>query len=86
MNKDMNTVSTMCLNELKDGESGCVAVLDTSAALRARLRELGLIEGTRVTKVCTAFSGTPCAYNIRGAIIALRGTDTKGITVAKCME
>lgn len=86
MNRDMNTVNIICLNELKDGESGCVAVLDTSTALRTRLRELGLIEGTRITKVCTAFSGTPCAYNIRGAIIALRGSDTKGITVAKCME
>ena len=83
MSRDMNAIS---LNELKDGESGCVTVLDTSAALRARLRELGLIEGTRITKVCTAFSGTPCAYNIRGAIIALRNSDSKDIKVTRFME
>ncbi|MGN0115508.1 MAG: ferrous iron transport protein A [Acutalibacteraceae bacterium] len=71
------------MNELKNGESGYVTVLDTNISLRSRLRELGLIEGTKITKVCTAFPGSPCAYNIRGAIIALRNSDTNDIKVVK---
>lgn len=74
---------SISINKLKDGESGVITVLDTNIALRSRLRELGLIEGTRVTKICTAFLGSPCAYNIRGAIIALRNSDTNEIKVAK---
>lgn len=70
------------INELKNGESGYITALHTNTALRSRLRELGLIEGTMVTKVCTAFLGSPCAYNIRGAIIALRNSDTNEIKVA----
>lgn len=74
---------SISINKLKDGESGVITFLDTNIALRSRLRELGLIEGTRVTKICTAFLGSPCAYNIRGAIIALRNSDTNEIKVAK---
>ena len=78
-----NEQKEMSLNELENGECGYVTVLDTNISLRSRLRELGLIEGTKVTKVCTAFLGSPCAYNIRGAIIALRNSDTNDIKVIR---
>lgn len=78
-----NETKTISINELENGESGYITVLDTNISLRSRLRELGLIEGTKVTKVCTAFLGSPCAYNIRGAIIALRNSDTNKIKVIK---
>lgn len=78
-----NETKTISINELENGESGYITVLDTNISLRSRLRELGLIEGTKVTKVCTAFLGSPCAYNIRDAIIALRNSDTNKIKVIK---
>lgn len=79
----MSRQKMISLNELKNGESGCVCTLDINSALRSRLRELGLIEGTKVTKICTAFLGSPCAYNIRGAVIALRNSDSENIMITK---
>lgn len=47
-----------------------------------RLGELGLVPGTSVRHLYTAPAGSPMAFSIRGAVIALRTQDCRRITVA----
>lgn len=68
------------LNELPTGMSATVCTIDDSIP-QNRLRELGLIEGTHITSLFSAFCGGLCAYYIRGAVIALRDDITKSIVV-----
>lgn len=46
-----------------------------------RLMDLGLIEGTRVTCVGISVFGSPRAYRIRGAVLALRREEASLIEV-----
>jgi len=62
------------LTSLKTGEAG--VVLGISKACRGlqrrRLMDLGIIPGTVITAEFKSASANPTAYNIRGALIALR--------------
>lgn len=70
------------LTALREGESALVCGLNSTGAMRRRLMDLGLVEGTRVE--CTQKSpyGDPIAYAIRGAVIALRCEDARQILVS----
>jgi len=48
-----------------------------------RLIDLGLIRGTRVTCIARSPSGDPCAYLIRGALIALRRGDAQDVRLER---
>ena len=63
------------LNQLKVGESMTVISVGGAEAMKCRLEDLGLVEGTRITCLMTNPMGDPKAYLIRGAVIALRGED-----------
>ncbi len=67
------------LSELQIGQSGVVKNIATTGTARRRLLDLGIIEGTRISCVHKSPSGNPVAYNIRGAVIALRTDDSKNI-------
>lgn len=58
-----------------------VVEIKSDEAVKKRLSELGLIEGTLISRILTAPSGDPSAYLIRGAQIALRNEHAKGVTV-----
>ena len=73
----------MTLNELKEGEWATVTEIKLHGAIRRRLLDLGLINGTKVNCVLKSNYGDPVAYRIRGALIALRNCDTKEIYVIK---
>ena len=75
-------MSTMTLDALRVGQWGQVAEVLTEPAMRRRLLGLGLVPGTPVS--CTAVSpaGDPAAYLIRGAVIALRRRDARGVRLA----
>jgi DtxR family Mn-dependent transcriptional regulator len=62
------------LASLKTGEAGVVLAISKACRglQRRRLMDLGLIPGTVVTAELKSASGNPAAYNIRGALIALR--------------
>ena len=49
--------------------------------VRRRLLELGLVAGTRVRCLGRSPLGDPSAYEIRGAVIALRDRDSAGVLV-----
>ncbi|MGN1481755.1 FeoA family protein, partial [Porcipelethomonas sp.] len=63
-----NNIKT--LYSLKEGHTGRVAELHTQGAMRRRLQDIGLIEGTDVICLRKSPSGDPVAYLIRGAVIA----------------
>ena len=50
--------------------------------MQRRLRDLGLIEQTRVLCLGRSPMGDPSAYLIRGSVIALRRCDCRAIRVA----
>lgn len=69
------------LTNLNEGDSACVTSLEATGTMRRRLLDLGLIEGTRVICAQKSPYGDPVAYAIRGAIIALRCEDARGVLV-----
>lgn len=71
------------LNSLGVGQCATVTAMAPAAGMRRRLQDIGLIEGTRVQCVLKSPAGDPAAYRIRGAVIALRGTDAAQIFVTK---
>ncbi len=62
----------MMLNELKIGEFGLVLEVLCEDSLKQRLVDLGLTEGARVGCVLESPEKDPKAYEIKGALIAIR--------------
>ena len=71
----------MTLEKLRPGETGRVRALYVTGAMRRRLRDLGLVEGTAVQCLGRSPLGDPAAYAVRGAAIALRRADSRRIEV-----
>ena len=69
------------LSKLSPGEHAIVKKIESPIA--QRLYELGLTEETKVECVLRAPFSDPAAYNIRGALIAVRGKDCCKILVEK---
>ena len=70
------------LDQLTVGARSTVRSIGTSGDMNRRLRDVGLIEGTRVTCVGRSPFGDPHAYLLRGTVIALRNRDAQTILVA----
>ncbi len=66
---------------LREGEQARVCALTQQDTMRRRLQDIGLIEGTQVECVLKSPWGDPAAYRIRGALIALRGSDASGVLI-----
>ena len=77
---------TLCLSALPEGESAYVTEVNAAPAMDRRLTDLGLVRGTRVTCVLRSPAGDPCAYLIRGALIALRQADAEGVALERRTE
>ena len=69
------------LSHLGEGETGIVSNILSTGSIRRRLQDIGLIEGTNVKCMQKSPSGDPVAYNIRGAVIALRTEDSGNILI-----
>ncbi|MGI6403940.1 MAG: FeoA family protein [Oscillospiraceae bacterium] len=72
---------TRTLNQLPIGSQARVSGLLSQGRMRRRLLDLGLVDGTLVKSIYSGPSGDPVAYEIRGAVIALRGEDSAQILV-----
>ena len=72
---------TIGLHKLQVGDCARVFCLQNPPAMRRRLEELGLVEGTRVECIGKAPGGELFAYLIRGAVIALRTRDGRDVLV-----
>ena len=64
--------SPLCLNDIKPGEKARVCCLD-----------IGLVENTLVECVGISPLGDPAAYQIRGAVIAIRKADSRNIQICR---
>lgn len=71
------------LDELNEKEWALVVRLDASGSIRRRLQDIGLVPGSRVRCIARSPLGDPTAYDICGAVIALRGEEASKIYVTK---
>ena len=74
----------MYLSELKIGDSAVICRLDTDTNIRRRLQEIGFIKGATVKSIMRSPLGDPTAYEVCGAVIALRNKDADTISVKVC--
>lgn len=69
------------LSSLPIGSKAIVKRLNCAGVLRRRLLDLGIIKDTIIEALAKSPSGDPTAYNIRGAVIALRSEEAGKILV-----
>jgi len=69
------------LNHLEEGQSACVRALTLHGAIRRRLQDIGLIQGTKVKCLRKSPLGDPVAYSVCGAVIAIRTVDASRVLV-----
>lgn len=76
------TAGVCCLDALLPGQRALVSGLTTTGNMRRRLLDIGLTPGAEVVCLgCSPF-GDPCAYLIRGAVVALRKKDCRHIRIS----
>lgn len=71
----------LALDQVRKGLWTCVTSVDTSIQLRGRLRDFGLVPGTRVRCRYTSPAGDVLAIELRGSVVALRKQDAHRIRV-----
>ncbi|HIS48974.1 MAG TPA: ferrous iron transport protein A [Candidatus Gallacutalibacter pullistercoris] len=71
------------LSSLRVGESACVSGLEMYGPMRRRLLDIGLTEGTPVTCLLRSPFGDPSAYEVRGAVFALRQEDSRQVRMVR---
>lgn len=69
------------LSALPLGQKASVKELTSDGTARRRMLDLGLILGTVVQALLVSPAGDPVAYDIRGAVIALRSEEAQKILV-----
>lgn len=75
---------TICrLDELKEGEEAGIIRLESAGSIRRRLQDIGLVPGSKVKCLLKSPLGDPVAYDIRGAVIAIREEEASKIYVSK---
>lgn len=71
----------MKLSELSVGASAVVREFPKAGAVFVRLREMGLLAGTRLTLVRTAPMGDPIEIKLRGYHLTLRKSEAEHVLV-----
>ena len=71
----------MKLSELAVGASAVVREFPKTGAVFVRLREMGLLAGTRLTLVRTAPLGDPLEIKVRGYHLTLRKSEADHVLV-----
>lgn len=74
-------MSAMKLSELAIGASAVVREFPKTGAAFVRLREMGLLAGTRLTLIRTAPLGDPLEIKLRGYHLTLRKTEAEHVLV-----
>jgi ferrous iron transport protein A len=73
--------SPIPLSTLPVGASGIIRTYPKTGTAFIRLREMGLIAGTRVTLIRTAPMGDPLEIKVRGYNLTLRKTEAEHVMV-----
>ncbi len=74
-------MNTLTLDNLSLNKCSRVAGLLSGGAMRRRMIDLGIVEGTKIECVGRSPSGDPSAYLVRGAVIAIRKRDARDILI-----
>lgn len=74
------------LNNICVGEKAIVTSLKSGDDIVRRLIDIGIISGTEIKCVGKSPLGDPYAYLIKGAVIALRKSDSDSIAVVRVKE
>ena len=69
------------LNKLPIDTEARIESLNCQGSLRRRFLDLGMIPGTKIKPILKSPSGDPIAYEIRGAVIALRKEDSDQVSI-----
>ena len=69
------------LADITPGETATITGINLTGGIKRRLQDIGIIEGTKIKCLFKSPLCDPVAYLIKGAVIALRCEDSKGITV-----
>lgn len=69
------------LSQICPGQRVRIVENRCETGFKERLEDLGLVPGSSVQCIHKSPAGSPAAYNIQGAIIALRATDAEKIWV-----
>ncbi len=75
-------MEALTLDKLCVGGRGIVTSLVAEGSMRRRMIDLGIVDGTEIECVGKSPAGDPCAYLIRGAVIAIRSKDAKSVYLA----
>ena len=75
------------LSSLGIGDILCISHVEGENAIKQRLYDIGMVKGTVVKCIAISPLGDPRAYEIRGAVIALRRKDAANIYgITDCAE
>ena len=69
----------MTLRDLKVGESGVIAKVNTSGALKQRFLDMGLTKNAEVKIIKIAPLGDPIELEVRGYNLSIRKDDAQNI-------
>lgn len=69
------------MDKLQKGVPGVVTKIRCGKALERRLQDFGLVPGTQVVIRYRSPDGGVTAFTCRGAVLALRTKDLKGVLV-----
>ncbi|MDR0931217.1 MAG: ferrous iron transport protein A [Clostridiales bacterium] len=71
----------LTLDKANVGETYTICSLNGDGALRRRLMDLGLVNGSKITITKVAPLGDPIAFNVKGFVLSLRKTDASIVEV-----
>ena len=82
---DLPEPAAESLADLDPGEAGVVIRISPmlQGPQRRRLLDLGVVEGTTIGAEFASAAGDPVAYRIRGALIALRGSEAEHVRIRR---
>lgn len=74
---------TARLSDMEVGERAVIKKLLADDGIRRRLLDIGMIDGTVVECVGRSPGKDPCAYLVRGAVIAIRIKDGRQVLIER---
>lgn len=72
---------TKRLSDLKPGESGTVVKVEGDRAIRRRMVDMGLVNGTDVLVKRVAPLGDPIEFVVRGYSLSLRKSEAQAVHI-----
>ncbi|MCF8010231.1 MAG: ferrous iron transport protein A [Clostridiales bacterium] len=74
---------SITLDTVPSNTFALITSINADGPTRRRLLDLGLVPGTRVEVLQRSPMGDPVAYNIRGAVIALRKEESSQVQTSR---